>query len=152
MESTSSVPKYGDLITATYAALKILGGSGKNEEIEEKASEVLSISDEILEIPHLNGSLSEINYRLAWARTLLKKHGAITNSARGVWSITPEFSNIEVVDGDAIEKAHHKGKKNKKNILLDNDPGDMPEEVRPWHKKLYNILVNMDIISLLQNR
>ena len=76
MAGKSTVPRYGDLITATYASLKILGGSGKNEEINEKVVELLSLSDEVLEIPHLNSSLSEVNYRLAWARTLLKKQGA----------------------------------------------------------------------------
>ena len=111
MATKNSVPKYGELVTATYAALKQLGGSGKNDEINEKAAAILNLSDDILEIPHLNSSsLSEVDYRLAWARTLLKKHGAIENSKRAVWSITPAFSNIETVDGDAIEKAHHKAK------------------------------------------
>lgn len=50
MVSKSVVPKYGDLITATYAALKALGGSGKNEEINEKVAELLALSDEVLEI------------------------------------------------------------------------------------------------------
>lgn len=53
MAGKSTVPRYGDLITATYAALKILGGSGKNEEINEKVVELLSLSDEVLEIPTL---------------------------------------------------------------------------------------------------
>lgn len=39
MAGKSTVPRYGNLITATYAALKILGGSGKNEEINEKVVE-----------------------------------------------------------------------------------------------------------------
>ena len=44
MSGKSTVPRYGDLITATYSALKILGGSGKNEEINEKVVELLSLS------------------------------------------------------------------------------------------------------------
>lgn len=104
MAGKSTGPRYGDLITATYAALKILGGSGKNEEINEKVVELLSLSDEVREISRLNSSLSEVNDRLVWAGTLLEKHGAITNSARGVWSVTPEFSNVTTVDGNAIKK------------------------------------------------
>lgn len=144
MVSKSVVPKYGDLITATYAVLKALGGSGKNEEINEKVVELLSLSDEVLEIPHLNSSLSEVNYRLAWARTLLKKHGAITNSARGVWSIMPEFSDVEAVDGNAIEKARHKNGTSAKDTLISDDLEDVPEEVRPWRKKLYEVLTKMN--------
>ena len=68
------IPKYGELITVTFKALKELGGSGKNDEINEKAAELLDLSDEVLEFPHLNSSsISEVNYRLAWARTFLKK-------------------------------------------------------------------------------
>lgn len=145
MAGKNAVPRYGDLITATYTALKALGGSGKNEEINEKVVELLSLSDEVLEIPHLNSSsLSEVNYRLAWARNLLKKHGAITNSARGVWSIMPEFSNVADVDGNAIEKARYKKGISQKDAMINDELEDVPEEVRPWRKKLYEVLIKMD--------
>ena len=72
------IPKDNELIAATFLALKALGGSGKNEEINEKVAEIMVLPDEVLEFPHLNSSsLSEVNYRLAWARTKLKKYGAI---------------------------------------------------------------------------
>ena len=109
MARKNSVPNYSELITVTYAALKALGGSGKNDEINNKAAEILGLSDDVLEVPHLNSSsLSEINYRLAWARTLLKRSGAIANSARAVWAISPSFSDVAEVDGAAINKAYHK--------------------------------------------
>ena len=108
MARKNSVPNYSELITVTYAALKALGGSGKNDEINNKAAEILGLSDDVLEVPHLNSSsLSEINYRLAWARTLLKRSGAIANSARAVWAISPSFSDVSEVDGAAINKAYH---------------------------------------------
>ena len=143
------IPKYGELITVTFKALKELGGSGKNDEINEKTAELLDLSDEVLEFPHLNSSsISEVNYRLAWARTLLKKYGAIANSARSVWSITPDFSNIVSVDGNEIEKVYRKSSLPKKEVPAENgleaDPEDMPEEIRPWRKKLYDVLVHMD--------
>ena len=107
MARKNSVPNYSELITVTYAALKALGGSGKNDEINNKAAEILGLSDDVLEVPHLNSSsLSEINYRLAWARTLLKRSGAIANSARAVWAISPSFSDVAEVDGAAINKAY----------------------------------------------
>ena len=121
MKKTKTIPKYPELIEVTYKALKELGGSGKNDEINEKVAELLQLPDEILEIPHLNSSsLSEINYRLAWARTLLKKQGAITNSARSVWSITPEYANVNEVNGEKIEKENRERnhlRKRKKLIL-----------------------------------
>ncbi len=99
------VPGYAHSVEATFDAITLLGGSGKNNEINDKAAELLHLSDEVLAIPHLNsGSLSEINYRLAWARTLLKNRGAIENSAKGVWSITPEFSTVDKIDADDVER------------------------------------------------
>lgn len=149
MARKNSVPNYSELITVTYAALKALGGSGKNDEINNKAAEILGLSDDVLEVPHLNSSsLSEINYRLAWARTLLKRSGAIANSARAVWAISPSFSDVAEVDGAAINKAYHKLNAPKKDIPADADPEDMPEEVRPWRKKLYEVLIHMDPYAL----
>ena len=105
MNNAPIIPDYSQLIDATFSALKQLGGSGKNTEINDKASEILCLSDEVLSVPHLNsGSMSEVNYRLAWARTLLKNYGAVENSARGVWSITPDFSDVDAVDGVYVEK------------------------------------------------
>lgn len=145
MATKKDIPNYGELITVTYAALKALGGSGKNDEINTKAAEILNLPDDVLEFPHLNSSsLSEVNYRLAWARTLLKKYGAIVNSTRGVWSISSSFSDVAEVDGAEIEKVYHKSNAPKKDIPADSDPEDIPEEVRPWRKKLYEVLVHMD--------
>ena len=145
MVTKSSVPKYGKLVSVTYLALKDLGGSGKNDEINEKAAELLGLSDEVLEIPHLNStSLSEVNYRLALARTVLKKFGAISNSARSVWTINPEYSNINEVDGEAIYKEHSKASAKKEKSIDEDNSDDVPDEVRPWRKKLYEVLVKMN--------
>ena len=150
-----NVPGYSVLIEATFAALKELGGSGKNKEINDKAAEILNLQDNVLAIPHLNSSsLSEVNYRLAWARTLLKNHGALENSARSVWSITAGFSDKEKVDGEYIEK-------NCRNLSTkkpaDSDESldkqmeeagiDVPDEIRPWRKKLYEVLISMNPYS-----
>lgn len=144
------MPTYAQLVEATFAALKKLGGSGKNDEINSYAIITLKIPDEVLDVPHLNStSLSEIHYRLAWARTLLKNYGAITNSARGVWTITPDFSNKKTVDGAYIQKNfHQKNHLGTKAELTDDqleDSGvDIPDEVKPWRKKLYEVLIHMN--------
>ena len=146
----NTVPNYSQLIEVTYLALKELGGSGKNNEINEKAAQLMDLSDEILSIPHLgNTNLSEVNYRLAWARTLLKNHGAIENSARSVWSITPEFSNKDTVDGEYIEKNCRKANSNASaeeitEKQMEEAGVEIPEEIKPWRKKLRKVLVNMN--------
>lgn len=146
-----NIPNYAVLIEYTFLALKELGGSGKNKEIDEKVAELMSLPDDVLAVPHLNSSsLSEVSYRLAWARTLLKNYGAVENSARSVWAITPAFSNETKVDGAYIEKNCKKAKAADKASVEEQmeDAGvEVPEEVRPWRKKLYNVLINMNPYS-----
>lgn len=149
----SKIPDYAKLVEVTYTALKLLGGSGKNNEINDKAAEILNLSDDVCSISHQgSSSLSEINYRLAWARTLLKNYGAIENSARSVWSITTAFSNIETVDGTYINQNYHSNKKVKgiqakeetEEAQMEEAGVEVPEEVRSWRKKLYNVLLEMN--------
>lgn len=149
--NNQKIPEYSKLVEVTYTALKALGGSGKNNEINEKAVEILNLSDEICSIPHQgSSSISEINYRLAWARTLLKNYGAIENSARSVWSITTAFSNTDSVDGKYIE--HNCKKSNRVNQVnaeteesqMEEAGVEVPEEIRPWRTKLYNVLMEMN--------
>lgn len=151
-----NVPNYTQLIEMTFVALKELGGSGKNNEINDKVAELLELSEDVLSVPHLNSSsLSEVNYRLAWARTLLKNYGAVVNSARGVWSITAAFSRQETVDGAFIEKnckqSQTRAKTSSASVPSEKEMEEagveIPEEVRPWRKKLYDVLIHMNPYS-----
>ena len=146
----TAIPNYATLIEATFSALKLLGGSGKNDEINSKVAEILELSNEVQDIPHLNSSsLSEVNYRCAWARTVLKNYGALGNSARSVWTIKPEFTGIDSVDGAIVEKFRNiKSEKTQKfntaEEKMEEQGVDVPEEVKPWRKRLYEVLINMD--------
>jgi restriction system protein len=83
-------------------ALRALGGSGSIEEINAKVVELMKLPDAVLEVPHLDGTTSEVAYRLAWSRTYLKIFGLVENSSRGVWSLTPKGSTITEVDPKQI--------------------------------------------------
>ncbi|MEA2686470.1 MAG: hypothetical protein QOE93_1665, partial [Actinomycetota bacterium] len=72
----------------TIEALRALGGSGAIQEINEKVIELEGYTDEQLAVMHGHGEKSEIEYRLAWARTNLKNLGAVTNRSRSVWALT----------------------------------------------------------------
>ena len=54
------------------------------------------MSDQILEVPHKEGGTqSEFEFRSAWARTALKKLGAVENTSKGVWTITKQGRQIQ---------------------------------------------------------
>jgi restriction system protein len=68
---------------------KARGGSMTIEEMEEAMAAAMRLSDELLAVPHGDGPGSQFDYELAWVRTYLKKGGALENSERGVWRLTP---------------------------------------------------------------
>lgn len=92
-------PKREYFFKPVLQAIQELGGSGTNEEINDKVIAILKISDDLLAIPHKNTNQSEFEYEMAWVRTMLKNQGLLENSQRGVWSINAnsELSSIKVV-------------------------------------------------------
>ena len=83
------MPTYADLLWPTLKVLENSGGSASIQELLEQVTLDLALPDDISDIPHGDGPQTEVGYRLAWARTNLKWVGAIDNTARGVWTITP---------------------------------------------------------------
>ena len=101
-KQNTHIPSYDELIIPTLNALIALGGSGSLEEINSKVYEITKLSDEILRIQHgEDGGPTEVDYRLAWSRTYLKKYGLIENSARGIWVLVN--SNIKTSDYTGTE-------------------------------------------------
>lgn len=99
------MPTFSAMLLPTINALELLGGSGTNEEINSKVYDILKFTNDVLEVPHnLEGSISEVDYRLAWSRTYLKKFGLIENSSRGVWAIVEHDFDIAQLTPEQIVK------------------------------------------------
>src|SRR5437879_416832 len=81
-------PTAFSLCWPTLQALRVLGGSARNEEITPKVAELLHLTEEQQSLPWRDSARSKLEYRLAWARTYVKNIGAVEKSSRGVWSIT----------------------------------------------------------------
>ena len=96
------VPTHDELMNPTLQALRVLGGSASIQELDEKVIGDLQLPKRVVEQVHGKGSQTELEYRLAWTRTYLKKYGLITNSGRGVWALTPESANINVVEPKGV--------------------------------------------------
>lgn len=81
------IPKREFFLKPVLQAMIELGGSGSNEEINDKVIALLNIPESLLNITHGNTPQSELAYQLAWVRTMLKNQGLIENSQRGIWSV-----------------------------------------------------------------
>lgn len=157
------IPRYTQLIMPTFLALKELGGSGKNEEILDQITIDLNIPDAVADIQHKGRTnKTELSYQADWARTYLRIYGVIENSARGVWSITPDYVAVESIDPemivDTVVRETRKKRLSKEDIKSgkqtvsdspeDDDPtndyAEYPDENKPWREQLADILQNMD--------
>ncbi|MDA1232423.1 MAG: winged helix-turn-helix domain-containing protein [Planctomycetota bacterium] len=100
------VPPYQSMMNPIIDVLKQLGGSATIEELNSMVVERMQFSDDQLSVPHNpdKGSLTEIEYRLAWARTYLKKFGILENSSRGVWALTAKGRESEEVDTQVVRR------------------------------------------------
>lgn len=145
--SASSVPTFDSMLIPTIQALQALGGSGTIEEIYEQVMQLLNLPDQVLEITHGSTSQSEVEYRLAWSRTYLKKYGLPENSARGVWSLVSTSINPDDLDARKIVKAVRDVDK-KKSIASDlsDEPSEAIEtsDELAWQQQLHRMLLSLD--------
>ena len=146
------MPAYQDLMNPLLKALHELGGSGSIEEIDQKVAEITSLSDDVLNTPHNpeKSSKTEVEYRLAWARTYLKKYGVIDNSERGIWAIRPEKKEITEVDPKEVSKTVRENDRKQRDLLKgEKAPGsdvvtgdDLDDTDSGWRNHLHQILIN----------
>jgi restriction system protein len=92
------VPDYSQLLWPTIEAVRALGGSGSIDEIVEAVLQREDFTEEQQQVLHGDGPQTEIEYRLAWARTYLKMMGLLINSRRGVWTLTEEGRSVRRED------------------------------------------------------
>jgi len=140
---TSVKFQYDDLMNPLMLALKTLGGSGTNEEINNKVAEIIGIPSEQLEILHnpAKGGMTEIEYRLMWTRTYLKIYGLIDNSSRGVWALTEKGSAVDRVDEkDVVRLVREHMKKNKHETSSEDEE---PNEKVIWQEELLDAILEI---------
>lgn len=105
MEETSDVrlPSQLQLMWPALQALHELGGSGRNQEINDCTAAIIGLSEAQLNVLHSGGPMSEFEYRMQWARTYLGRLGAVENSSRGVWSVTDKGQSLTEEDALSFE-------------------------------------------------
>lgn len=107
-----------------------------------------NFSEEVLQVLHKeDGSQSEIDYRLAWARTYLKKFGLLENSARGVWNLTDSAIDTKQIDTDEIVRyGRLTTKKSNKKTQDETSITEIEKEVEEsleWKEQLLNTILEI---------
>jgi len=137
------IPTYDALMSPLVQAIKSLGGSGTIEEINNKVAEIAGLTDEqlaVLHNPEKSGA-TEIEYRLGWSRTYLRKFGILENSGRGVWALTPLGNKIDRIDEkEIIRVVREQLKKSQQDI---DSKSDEKEAEPTWRDSLLETLLKI---------
>lgn len=96
------VPTFDRLMWPCLKALKAMGGSASNDELLAQVIELEKVPEDVASFIHTDNRQTKLGYNLAWAKTYLKRAGAIENSTRGVWSITDVGERMTEKDVDAV--------------------------------------------------
>lgn len=128
MIAGDAVPSYDSLLWPTLVALRQMGGSAANDELLVKLTEVSGISDEVASVVHSDKRQSKLNYNLAWAKSYLKRAGALENSVRGVWSLTEIGETMDKAAALSIPIQVRREDLGKKKLLDPDQSG--PADVR----------------------
>lgn len=145
--SATKVPSYDTFMNPVIQALKDLGGSGTIEEINNKVIDLTHLTPQQLELLHdpERGGQTEIEYRLAWARTYLKKYGILENSARGVWALTSKGSQVASVNVAEVKRfVADQLKRNEKDSITTTPELTASESVESWKNELLQILLQIE--------
>lgn len=146
------VPTHDQLLNPTLEALRKLGGSAAINELVEQIVEDLQLPGEVVEARRPGrDNMTQLEYRLAWARSYLKKYGLITNSTRGVWALTPEGHDVDAVDPRAVVRFVHEQSRRERQGRTESvetderriEPETGEEEIASWRETLMATLLEM---------
>ena len=146
MTDDKDMPRQVDLMWPVLRALEGLGGSASIREVDDRVATDMDLGEAVLDIVHGDGPQSEFAYRCAWARTRLRRIGAVDNSARGVWAITEAGRQIGSAD-EALELVRRRRKEYRDGLRDARaqavDPDEHPDDATggdSWQAALLEVL------------
>lgn len=152
------VPTFDELIWPSLLAIRANGGSATITEHLDSLIEQQNVSEDIAAVPHGNTGRTELEYRLAWSRTGLKRAGFLDNSTRGVWTLTELGETATENDVHAaiarLRQADSQRRKQAQAIRADELDGYDAEDGGDWKSVLLQQLreISPDAFERLSQR
>ena len=88
-----------DLFLPVLHALDHLGGSGRNEEINNHVIEAMGFGPDDMVVTYDSGALM-VPHKIAWSRSYLREAGLLKSEGGGVWVMT-DAGREKMAEGDA---------------------------------------------------
>ncbi|MBF6560875.1 MAG: restriction endonuclease [Candidatus Binataceae bacterium] len=138
------MPAYDRMMWPTLQALREIGGSASKQEVLARVTQIMRLPEEIQNVPHNDGSQTEVEYRLSWARYYLRKVDAIGDSERGVWTVTPKGRNLTEEEVAKIPAQVKKMFPKKPVAAKQGQPeSEAGEDDESWQEQLLSILQSL---------
>lgn len=93
-----------ELFVPVLQALNALGGSGRNEEINNRVIESQGFGEADFAINYDSGS-PMVPHKIAWARTYLREAGLLKSEGGGVWVLTDQGRHLLAAGDQAVRLA-----------------------------------------------
>jgi restriction endonuclease Mrr len=100
------VPREYELSNPVVEALRSLGGSGSKQEIAEAVIGQLQLPEDAVRQARGFSGQTELEYRLAWALTVLKTCGLVANPKRSIWLLTESGFQQQPFDAAEIKRQY----------------------------------------------
>jgi len=144
----SNVPGYHELMWPAIRALRAMGGSASNDELLAKVIEIENIPEHVQSFIHTDNRQTKLAYNLAWAKTYLKRVGALENSSRGLWALTAIGEAMTEKDCEEVPRRVRREDYERKKATDDKPPNqsETPSEAPPeetWKDALTRLLLGM---------
>ena len=118
--------------------------------LDDRVAIDIDLGQAALDAVHGDGPQSEFAHRCAWARTRLRRIGAVDNSARGVWAITEAGRRIG--SPDEVSELVRRRRKEYRSGLRDararagdaDQHGEEPTAGESWQAALLEVLRSIE--------
>lgn len=126
-----NIPSFDQLLQPTLHALHTLGGTARIEDLNRTVIEETQLPADIAETQHVTKqgatNMTELEYRLHWARSYLKRCGLIMNVQRGFWQLTPLGKTTQTIDpGEIVRTVQEQLKQERKAQARREDSESQP--------------------------
>lgn len=142
-----AIPKYDQLFNTVLQALRELGGSATNQELEDKVVELLDLPEDEAYKRREGKSQTVLAYRTAWAKSYLKSFGLLDNTERGVWALNADGKRTSEVDPVAVKSVvkDRSASREARAAPVEDDLEEQPadDDTGEWRDKLLGVLLDV---------
>ena len=106
LREQAGLPKGAELTSVTLQTMRRMSLPATNEEINTAVADALGLSADQRAVKHGQRNQTELAYRVAWARSVMRVAGATDRPARALWTLTEEGRTISVETVEQRYRAH----------------------------------------------